>query len=97
MGPWTIARPRYVVAVPKAALSLFQYQKRRRATPLVQIIVRFFRISFDASPQIMSMMRSFHPIEGRIAIATNAGWNAMDAGRVARRATGLRDGEDVWS
>jgi hypothetical protein len=24
-------------------------------------------------------MRAFHPNEGRIAIATNAGWNAMDA------------------
>jgi hypothetical protein len=23
-------------------------------------------------------MRPFHPNEGRIAIATNAGWNAMD-------------------
>jgi hypothetical protein len=25
------------------------------------------------------MIRAFYPIEGRIAIATNAGWNAMDA------------------
>jgi hypothetical protein len=23
-------------------------------------------------------MRAFHPMEGRLAIATNAGWNAMD-------------------
>ncbi len=30
------------------------------------------------------------PPEGRIAIATNAGWNAMDAGRVAWRATQMR-------
>ena len=35
-------------------------------------------------------MRAFHPNEGRIAIATNAGWNAMDAGSVAWRATQAR-------
>src|SRR5262249_20799947 len=35
-------------------------------------------------------MRAFHPNEGRLAIATNAGWNAVDAICVARRATRMR-------
>jgi hypothetical protein len=43
------------------------------------------------------MIRAFYPIEGRIAIATNAGWNAMDAevshgvrhGRGRQRRAGL--------
>ena len=39
------------------------------------------------------MMSAFHPNEGRIAIATNAGWNAMDATRAAWRATQARTAE----
>jgi hypothetical protein len=35
--------------------------------------------------------------EGRLAIATNAGQGAVDAGFVARRAKGSADGEAVWS
>jgi hypothetical protein len=37
------------------------------------------------------------PHEGRIAIVTDAGWDAMDAGFVKRRMTLLADGEAVWS
>jgi hypothetical protein len=35
--------------------------------------------------------------EGRLAIATNAGQGAVDAGPVARRARRRADGEAVWS
>jgi hypothetical protein len=33
----------------------------------------------DADPKSLESCAPFHPNEGRLAIATNAGWNAMDA------------------
>jgi hypothetical protein len=40
---------------------------------------RFSENSLDGTPKSMILIRPFHPNEGRVAIATNAGWNAMDA------------------
>jgi hypothetical protein len=42
------------------------------------------------------MIRPFHPKEGRVAIATKRGMDAMDA--LCRKACDTRaDGEAVWS
>jgi hypothetical protein len=38
-----------------------------------------------------------HPSEGRLENVTDAGWDAVDAGGGARRATLEADGEVVWS
>jgi hypothetical protein len=35
--------------------------------------------------------------EGRFAIVTNAGWDAVDAGGIERRTMLVADGEVVWS
>jgi hypothetical protein len=47
-------------------------------------------VLLDATPKSVALVRPFHPMEGRIAIATNAGWNAMDASCVAWRAARAR-------
>jgi hypothetical protein len=44
-----------------------------------QALFRISAISLDIEPKSVALIRAFHPNEGRIAIATNAGWNAMDA------------------
>jgi hypothetical protein len=47
--------------------------------------------------QINSITAAVHPTEGRIAIVTNAGLDAMDAGGAADESAFLADGEVVWS
>jgi hypothetical protein len=57
----------------------------------------FTEFVLDGTPKSMALIRAFHPNEGRLAIATNAGWNAMDAdvrhgvqhGRGRQRRVGL--------
>ncbi len=47
--------------------------------------------------QITSLSLPFRPMEGRIAIVTDAGRNAMDAGGATDESAFLADGEVVWS
>jgi hypothetical protein len=47
--------------------------------------------------QITSLSLPFRPMEGRIAIVTDAGRNAMDAGGATDERAFLADGKVVWS
>jgi hypothetical protein len=57
---------------------------------------RLQKYSASRFTQIKSISIVSHPTEGRIAIVTDAGWDAMDAeARLTKRAEA--DGKAVWS
>jgi hypothetical protein len=56
---------------------------------------KILRFPFDANH--FTFPRCLVPLEGRLAIVTDAGRDAMDAGDVKRRMTLRADGEVVWS
>jgi hypothetical protein len=53
--------------------------------------------SFPSEANQLFICRRLVPLEGRLAIVTDAGRDAVDAGDVKRRMTWLADGEAVWS
>ena len=54
--------------------------------------------SIDSIHPLLYVLVLFWPeIEGRIAIVTDVGWNAVDAEGTDRRAALFADGEVVWS
>jgi hypothetical protein len=63
----------------------------RMSTPLRKNIPLLF------SPKSPAYPFRLVPPEGRLAIVTDAGRDAVDAGDVKRRMTLLADGEAVWS
>jgi hypothetical protein len=63
-----------------------------RVQPLFE---KFFLFSFHAN-QLPSPRRP-PPLEGRIAIVTDAGLDAMDASGASDESAQLADGEVVWS
>ena len=52
---------------------------------------------FTSDPNHLHKSCRLVPPEGRLAIVTDAGRDAVDAGDVKRRMTLLADGEAVWS
>ena len=58
------------------------------------ILQKYLRSS---STQITSEIPAFRPKEGRIAIVTNAGRDAVDADGAADEQRSSADGEVVWS
>jgi hypothetical protein len=52
---------------------------------------------FTSDPNHLHKSCRLVPPEGRLAIVTDAGRDAVDAGDVKRRMTWLADGEAVWS
>jgi hypothetical protein len=52
---------------------------------------------FTSDPNHLHTSRRLVPLEGRLAIVTDAGRDAVDAGDVKRRVTWPADGEAVWS
>jgi hypothetical protein len=52
---------------------------------------------FPSEANHLFICRRLVPLEGRLAIVTDAGRDAMDAGDVKRRMALLADGEAVWS
>ena len=62
--------------------------------PVQPWLQKFSAFSFT---QINSITPPSTPKEGRIAVVTNAGLDAMDAGGAADESADLADGEVVWS
>ena len=66
--------------LPDGQINLSKSERKRICpAPSVKINFVFQKYSFDVIPKSVALIRPFHPNEGRLAIATNAGWNAMDA------------------
>jgi hypothetical protein len=64
--------------------------------PLAQNIL-FFRFSDLQKQQITLYPPLSRPSEGRIAIVTDAGWDAVAAGGARDERAVVADGEVVWS
>ena len=52
---------------------------------------------FAICPNHFYIPRRLTPLEGRIAIVTDAGWDAVDAGGASDESVLHADGEVVWS
>jgi hypothetical protein len=52
---------------------------------------------FSLNPNHLYIPRCLVPLEGRIAIVTDAGRDAVDARRASDESAGFADGEVVWS
>jgi hypothetical protein len=67
----------------------------QRDLPCPAPIAKIFR--FPSTPSHLHIFRRLVPHKGRIAIVTDAGRDAMDAGGAADESAHLADGEVVWS
>jgi hypothetical protein len=68
-----------------------QHSKSVSSAPSLKIF------PFPSEANHLFICRRLVPLEGRLAIVTDAGRDAVDAGDVKRRMTWLADGEAVWS
>ena len=59
------------------------------------LLAKIFLFPSDANH--LRICRRLVPLEGRLAIVTDAGRDAVDVGDVTRRMTSRADGEAVWS